>query len=559
MCVENGAASQSSQDAYASLLQDLHALREKQASDEGAPAPDVAWINAIVSELWPTISVHIARIVKENIEPEIQDALPRALAGKFHIHDVSLGDAPVQFGSVTVETQEDMGDDRDAKNIKIHLGTVHTGHVQIGVAAADSTFTIDTVQLQGILTIVLEGLFDEPPFVAGMSVFFTDSPTIKITWNGTASVLTLLRYYVHNAIRRYIGNLCVLPRRIAVVFDRSQPYEEFLFALKNPIPQGCLHVHVFAARSLEARDTNVFVHAKSDPFCTVRVGGQELKSKIIKTTCNPKWNEEFTFQVFDLKSQQLCVDVFDEDSQHGDHFLGHVQMSLADILMKCRVGATWLPLGPHEDVSARDKVQGEVQIMARWLPVSVDQEQAYAIGVPKHRPQALMFLCLFSIKVPSAISGTAYTIQVTCDEQTHTLEKALILPAEEEEDEFEDELPEKVAKLRNLKATDEDIAEILSIPVESLNEHGLLAAKRSSILRLEEPFFWFVDVPMLAAIDIVVSQGEIELATLQVDAAECLNEKDCMQRGVLKDGDVVVDLLAQVMVVGDERSIQHTL
>jgi len=64
---------------------------------------------------------------------------------------------------------------------------------------------------------------------------------------------------------------------------------------------------------------------------------------------------------------------------------------------------------------------------------------------------------------------------------------------------------------------------------------------------------------MLAAIDIVVSQGEVELATLQVDAAECLNEKDCMQRGVLKDGDVVIDLLAQVMVVGDERSIQHTL
>ena len=49
------------------------------------------------------------------------------------------------------------------------------------------------------------------------------------------------------------------------------------------------------ARDLLPKDTYMMglVKGKSDPYATLRVGNRHFKSKTIKESLNPKWNEVY--------------------------------------------------------------------------------------------------------------------------------------------------------------------------------------------------------------------------------------------------------------------------
>ena len=56
-----------------------------------------------------------------------------------------------------------------------------------------------------------------------------------------------------------------------------------------------MRVHLLEARDLVAMDTYMMglVKDKSDPYATLRVGTRHFKSKTIKKTLNPTWNEVY--------------------------------------------------------------------------------------------------------------------------------------------------------------------------------------------------------------------------------------------------------------------------
>jgi len=53
---------------------------------------------------------------------------------------------------------------------------------------------------------------------------------------------------------------------------------------------------------------------KSDTFAEVMLGSQEHRTKTITNSLNPKWNASMQFLIKDLKSDVLCVTVFDRDN-----------------------------------------------------------------------------------------------------------------------------------------------------------------------------------------------------------------------------------------------------
>ena len=78
-----------------------------------------------------------------------------------------------------------------------------------------------------------------------------------------------------------------------------------------------LYVKLRDGRNLASADPN----GKSDPYVKLEVGTQKKKSKIIKKTLNPTFNEEFTFSLKKGESV-LIVEVYDWDFLVGDDFLG---------------------------------------------------------------------------------------------------------------------------------------------------------------------------------------------------------------------------------------------
>jgi len=86
-------------------------------------------------------------------------------------------------------------------------------------------------------------------------------------------------------------------------------------------------IKLLEARNLQ--DTDVI--GKCDPYCILSLhrGKETFKSKVVKSTVNPVWNEEFTFH-FENLNDVLRIRVYDNDTATTDDYLGELNIDLKD-------------------------------------------------------------------------------------------------------------------------------------------------------------------------------------------------------------------------------------
>ena len=86
-------------------------------------------------------------------------------------------------------------------------------------------------------------------------------------------------------------------------------------------PPNLLEVKVIEAEDVIAADRG----GTSDPYAVVEFRGIQKKTKVIKKSLTPKWNETFQFEI-GKPAGILTIDLFDHDvSLFGKHdFLGQV-------------------------------------------------------------------------------------------------------------------------------------------------------------------------------------------------------------------------------------------
>jgi hypothetical protein len=77
----------------------------------------------------------------------------------------------------------------------------------------------------------------------------------------------------------------------------------------------------------------------SDPYVTFDIRGQDQqKSKIIKNSLNPEWNEKFIFHMHDLSwyqnDNELVLSIWDWNRMSKDELMGEVRLKLADLCGK---------------------------------------------------------------------------------------------------------------------------------------------------------------------------------------------------------------------------------
>ncbi|KAL5574839.1 hypothetical protein UlMin_016538 [Ulmus minor] len=117
-----------------------------------------------------------------------------------------------------------------------------------------------------------------------------------------------------------------------------------------------LSVRVLEARNLPAMDLN----GLSDPYVKLQLGKQRSKTKVVKKSLNPSWEEEFSFRVDDLK-EELLVSVLDEDKYFQDDFVGQVKVPVSRVFdgENNSLGTAWYPLQPRNKKS-KNKDCGEI-------------------------------------------------------------------------------------------------------------------------------------------------------------------------------------------------------
>ncbi|GAA0181663.1 GTPase-activating protein [Lithospermum erythrorhizon] len=94
---------------------------------------------------------------------------------------------------------------------------------------------------------------------------------------------------------------------------------------------GLMKVNVVKGTNLAVRDM-----VSSDPYVVIALGNQTLKTRVIKNTLNPVWNECLMFSIpGDIPP--LKVLVYDKDKFTADDFMGEAEIDIHPLVCAARV------------------------------------------------------------------------------------------------------------------------------------------------------------------------------------------------------------------------------
>ncbi|KAM0924167.1 hypothetical protein ACQ4PT_005133 [Festuca glaucescens] len=93
---------------------------------------------------------------------------------------------------------------------------------------------------------------------------------------------------------------------------------------------GLLRVRVLRGVNLAIRDLR-----SSDPYIVIRMGKQKLKTRVIRKSVNPEWNDELTLSIED-PTLLVKLDVFDKDTFFDDP-MGNAELDIRPLVEVVRM------------------------------------------------------------------------------------------------------------------------------------------------------------------------------------------------------------------------------
>ncbi|KAL1271190.1 hypothetical protein QQF64_030206, partial [Cirrhinus molitorella] len=255
----------------------------------------------------------------------------------------------------------------DKRQIIMDLQISYVGNTEIDVDVKRyyCRAGIKSIQLHGVLRVILEPLLGNMPLVGALSLFFLKKPLLDINWTGLTNILDIpgLNGFSDHMIQDIISTYMVLPNRITVPLIG----EVELAQLRFPMPKGVLRIHFLEAQNLEVKDTYLggLIKGKSDPYGMLLVSNQLFRSKTIKECLHPKWNEVYEALVYEHSGQHLEIELFDEDPDKDD-FLGSLMIDLSELHKEQKVDE-WFDL---EEVTT-----GKLHLRLEWLSLYPSAEK----------------------------------------------------------------------------------------------------------------------------------------------------------------------------------------
>ncbi|XP_051755892.1 extended synaptotagmin-2 isoform X2 [Ctenopharyngodon idella] len=320
----------------------------------------VEWLNKTVKQMWPYVCQFVEKLFKGTIEPAIKEA--NAHLSTFSFTKIDLGDNPLRINGVKVYSEN-----VDKRQIIMDLQISYVGNTEIDVDVKRyyCRAGIKSIQLHGVLRVILEPLLGNMPLVGALSLFFLKKPLLDINWTGLTNILDIpgINGFSDHLIQDIISTYMVLPNRITVPLIG----EVELAQLRFPMPKGVLRIHFLEAQNLEVKDTYLggLIKGKSDPYGMLLVSNQLFRSKTIKECLHPKWNEVYEALVYEHSGQHLEIELFDEDPDKDD-FLGSLMIDLSELHKEQKVDE-WFDL---EEVTT-----GKLHLRLEWLSLYPSAEK----------------------------------------------------------------------------------------------------------------------------------------------------------------------------------------
>uniref|UniRef100_A0A4W5N8F5 Extended synaptotagmin 2 n=1 Tax=Hucho hucho TaxID=62062 RepID=A0A4W5N8F5_9TELE len=247
-----------------------------------------------VRQMWPYICKFIEKLFHETIEPAVKGA--NSHLSTFCFSKIDMGDKPLRINGVKVYTEN-----VDKRQIIMDLQISFVGNTEIDVDVKRyyCKAGIKSIQLHGVLRVVMEPLLGDMPLVGALSLFFLKKPLLEINWTGLTNILDIpgLNGFSDSLIQDVIYSYLVLPNRITIPLVGDVE----LAQLRFPMPKGVLRIHFLEAQDLEGKDKFLggLIKGKSDPYGVLQIGNQLFQSKTVKESLHPKWNEVYEALVYE--------------------------------------------------------------------------------------------------------------------------------------------------------------------------------------------------------------------------------------------------------------------
>uniref|UniRef100_A0A3B5Q5R1 Extended synaptotagmin 2 n=1 Tax=Xiphophorus maculatus TaxID=8083 RepID=A0A3B5Q5R1_XIPMA len=262
-----------------------------------------------VKQMWPFICQFVDKLFRETIEPAVKGANPHL--STFCFTKIDMGDKPLRVNGVKVYTENV---DKRQVIMDLQISFVGNTEIDIDIKKFYCRAGIKSIQLHGMLRVVMEPLLGDMPLIGALSVFFLKKPRLDINWTGLTNMLDIpgVNGLCDGLIQDIIYSYLVLPNRLNIPLVGAAE----LARIRFPIPEALVRIHFIEAQDLVGKDRFLggLIKGKSDPYGVIQLGTQEVKSKVIKENLNPRWNEvyedvhpDFPKGKLHLKMEWFCL------------------------------------------------------------------------------------------------------------------------------------------------------------------------------------------------------------------------------------------------------------
>ncbi|UPR02455.1 hypothetical protein HOP50_10g57810 [Chloropicon primus] len=336
-----------------------------------------AWLNRAMVRLWPNaIEPMVSEIVLENVQFIFDEFLKtQSVIKRLKVESVSLGEIPLRIlrirtslpeehvavtkkkaGKASSKKYSDFSE--DVYSEKQHMAFDHLleafqkgFEISAGLLEKLPFFLhISKLSLEGTVRIRLSNLTGAPPYVGMLGITLPTLPDLDFQIRPVSKLFgDITQMPLINQIGDLVkGALTVLalPNVLEVPLAEMSAEEPDEKAAAVKIinvdtgkemgvedaaalgePKVKLDIEILRAYNLAAADRNLIGKNTSDPFVVINVGHKRAKTKVKRMTCNPKWNEQFTFLLQNL-DKPVKLSVFDHDIVGKNTLLGSAVVDL---------------------------------------------------------------------------------------------------------------------------------------------------------------------------------------------------------------------------------------
>jgi len=464
-------------------LDEAERRKDKQAFEN-----NLQWLSWIAGQVWPYAHKAIVDMIKRDIEPALQEAVPGPLKGMCFTK-LSLGHQAPQFGNVRLVRHKPVT--KEVKDCEAEKDSLGHGAVEVEFdmewdCAADINLHlplglgfnlgIKRLHIAGPVTVALAPILDTMPIVAGLRLFMLSAPQIDWDFTGIADVADhpMVASTIRKVVQQKISDIMVLPNQFYWHWVWGREHEIDVASYRFVRPIALVRIGVVEARGLTAMDWALIGKGSSDPYAITFLGTQTSHTKTIDKTLNPVWGEAafFDFLVF-ARNELVHVTVFDKDLISSDDLIGKIEAVPVATLLEESGNWRQIHRHKHHKSVSTDLLQGEVRIVVESYDISITPECFSSPLKPKGSADAQFLLtvqlrCLSGLS--KADSAGAIVRVVSGDRSLESRGSEYCDPASRNSDHVDPAIVQCVRFLSAEGYKEEKIAEVTAMTVERVKK-----------------------------------------------------------------------------------------